>query len=163
MALVWLSTIYFGLSSKFKGAAKKDLLIGIFILSLSYNGVFIEEYLFGRINGNASSLIRGVKNFISTNNDIKKVTVYNDTGGWDIQETGKYRKRLYIDPKFDIKEKVMTLNQYKEHYMVVNIPRIDPTTVYQKYFDTCIVVYEKIDQKISAKVYDCRYAPDLKI
>jgi hypothetical protein len=91
------------------------------------------------------------------------VTVYNDNGGNEIQEIGKYRKRLYTDPKFDVNEKVATLNQYKEHYLEINVPRIDPNSVYRKYLDSCKIIYSNTDKSISAIVYDCTKAPDIKI
>ncbi len=148
---------------KFSGFSKRDFLLGVFVIGLVYNSVFIEEYLFGNINGNSSMLVKDAALFIKNNPDIKMVTVYNDNGGWDIQAIGKYRKRLYIDPKFDVNAKLVTLNQYKEHYMVVDIPKIDSSTIYQKYFDSCSVVYHEVDKNISATVYDCRKSPDLKL
>ena len=91
------------------------------------------------------------------------VTVYNDNGGNEIQEIGKYRKRLYVDPKFDVVEKVKTLNEYKEHYYVLDVPRIDPNSVYRRYFDSCRVDYKKTDKYINSTIYDCTKAPELKI
>ena len=137
----------------------------MFVLSIGliYNFVFLEEYLFGYWNGSASRLLYGTVEFIKNNPDIKMVTVYNDNGGSEIQVIGKYRKRLYVDPKFDINEKITSLNQYKEHYFVIDIPRIDPKSIYQKYFSSCIVIYNKVDKKISATVYDCGRAPNIKI
>ena len=91
------------------------------------------------------------------------VTAYNDNGGNEIQEIGKYRERLYVDPKFDVNEKVSNLNNYKEHYFVLNVPRLDQNSVYQKYFDSCHIIYDKVDKKMSAIIYDCRNIPDIKL
>lgn len=91
------------------------------------------------------------------------VTVYNDNGGYEIQNIGKYRKRLYTDPAFGAEVKMATLNQYKEHYLEVNVPRIDPTSFYRRYFDSCKIAYQDVDRSISATVYDCNLAPDIKI
>jgi hypothetical protein len=132
-------------------------------ISLMYNIVFTEEYLFGKINGSAPTLVHNLAEFVSSHDDIKKVTVYNDTGGWDIQLTGKYRKRLYIDPKFDINDKIIGLNKFKEHYMVVDIPHIDENTLYAKFFQSCTVEYREINKKISGTIYNCTKAPDIKI
>ena len=162
MALIWITCIFFALIFLKKREFKKELLFCILILGLLYNAVFIEEYLFGKINGSARTLVHDVALFIKNNKDIKKVTVYNDNGGFNVQQTGKYRKRLYIDPKFDINEKMATLNQYKEHYLVIDIPHIDPNTIYARYFNSCQVIFEKISGSISSKIYDCTKAPNIK-
>jgi hypothetical protein len=136
MALSWILSIgliIFGLA---KSDLKKMVLIVLIPIGFMYNFVFIEEYLFGGINGSAPKVLSGAVEFIKNNPNIKFVTVYNDNGGYDIQSIGKYRKRLYIDPKFDINDKISTLNQYKEHYLVIDIPKIDPTSIYQKYLDS---------------------------
>jgi len=163
IALIWASTTIFALASLKIKNIKKRALFCILILGILYNGVFIEEYLFGKINGSASKLVYDAVEFIKNDPNIKKVTVYNDNGGYEVMKTGKYEKRLYIDPKFDITSKVATLNQYKEHYFVLNIPSIDPTTIYQKYFDSCKTIYDEVDKFISARIYDCTDAPDIKI
>ena len=91
------------------------------------------------------------------------VTVYNDNGGNEVRETGKYRKRLYTSPQFDINVKVATLNKFKEHYFVLDIPRVDPNSPYQRYFESCRVDYREVDRDISATIYDCRNAPELTL
>lgn len=141
---------------------RKGVIFGVFMLGLVYNGVFVEEYLFGKINGNSGDLIKDAAAFIVKNPDIKKVTVYNDNGGNEIVRSGKYRKRLYVDPKFDIQEKIKNLNLYKEHYLVIDIPHLDETTVYAKYFATCEPIYKKLSGQISSTIYDCKNAPDIK-
>ena len=163
MALSWLVSIILVFLAFFKKEWKKFILIIILPIALVYNFVFIEEYLFGKINGSAPRLLSDVVSFIKENQDIKYVTVYNDNGGNEVKEIGKYRKRLYTDPAFDINEKVKTLNQYKEHYLEIDVPRIDPKSIYRKYLDSCRIIYKEVDQKISATVYDCSGVEDVKI
>lgn len=163
IALSWLITFFAVFFAKFKPSYGKLILVFLIPIGFSYNFVFIEEYLIGYFNGSSPKLLGEAVEYIRNNPDIKMVTVYNDNGGNEIQQINKYRKRLYIDPKFDIVEKVKTLNQYKEHYFVLDVPRIDPSTPYQKYFDSCKIIYKKTDKSISATVYDCRNVPDFKI
>ncbi len=163
LALSWISVSILALWGKIRNISRREILFLVLILGLSYNLVFIEEYLFGKINGSSSYIIKNIEKYIESDSKIKFVTVYNDNGGWDIQSIGKYRKRLYIDPKFDIVEKVATLNKYKEHYMVVDIPHIDENTPYAKYFSGCNIVYEDKRGVINGFVYDCEKRPDLKI
>src|SRR3989344_1836556 len=155
IVLIWVLGLVLALFVFKKRELKSVALATILILGVLYNGVFIEEYLFGGINGSSSTLVAGAVEFIKNDQDIKKVTVYNDNGGFNVQQTGKYRKRLYIDPKFGTKEKAETLNQYKEHYMVVDIPHVDSDTIYTKYWNTCSVIFEEVSGTISSRVYDC--------
>ena len=132
------------------------ILLPLLAIAIAYNGVFIEEYHLGKINGSAKSLVQELTTIIAQDDDIKMVTVYNDNGGYEVMQLNKYRKRLYVDPQFDIKEKVATLVQYKEHYLVINIPRLDPTSAYAAYFASCEVAYERTSKKIVGNIYDCR-------
>lgn len=163
IGVTWIVSVLAFVYAKIKPNYKTLIIVFLIPIGLVYNGIFIEEYLFGVFNGSAPKVLSQVVEYIKNNDDVKMVTVYNDNGGNDIQQLGKYRKRLYIDPKFDINEKITTLNKYKEHYFVLNIPRIDPNTAYQKYFNSCEIVFEVVDKSISGTVYDCRRAPDYKL
>lgn len=162
ISLSWLLTFFAILFAKLKTDYKKLVLMFLIPVGFVYNIVFISEYLFGYWNGSSSKLLIPAVEYIKNNPDIKMVTVYNDNGGNEIQEIGKYRKRLYVDPKFDINEKINSLNQYKEHYFELNIPKIDPDSIYKKYFDSCKIIYSEDDKYLSAKVYDCTEVPNLE-
>ncbi len=143
--------------------ARAYALAFLITLGVLYNVTFIYEYVLGGMNGSAPKLLMHTIEYIANNPDIQKVTTYNDNGGNELQEIGKYRKRLYVDPKFDINDKIKTLNTYKEHYFVLNIPRLDPRSIYQKYFNSCRIIYTQTDHAISATVYDCRAIPDIHL
>ncbi|MHB1316300.1 MAG: glycosyltransferase family 39 protein [Minisyncoccota bacterium] len=162
LGLSWITTILLSVLAYFKTNLRKKILLILLPIALMYNGLFIEEYVFGNMYGSAPRLLSSVVEFIKNNPDIEHVTVYNDNGGNEIQEIGKYRKRLYTDPAFDINEKIDTLNKYKEHYLEINVPRIDPSSVYRRYLDSCEVVYKETDEYISATVYDCRKVVDIQ-
>lgn len=163
MALSYIYAAILVIWMYFRKGLKSEFFAAILILGLVYNFSFTEEYLFGKINGSASRLVYDAAEFIKNDSDIKKVTVYNDNGGYEIMKIGKYRRRLYTDPAFDLNAKVSTLNATKDYYLEINIPQIDPKSVYRKYFDSCKTVYSETDKNISAEVYDCRNVPDVKI
>lgn len=164
MALSWVISLIVVVIAILKPKFKKIALIFLVAISVAYNGVFIEEYLFGRINGSASRLVFGAVEFMKNDPNIVRVNPYNDNGGNEIKKIGKYSQRLYIDPKFDvnIKEREANLTSRKEHFFVLNIPRFDPESMYQKYFNTCRIVYYEADKKISATIYDCRGSLNVK-
>ncbi|MFH0804152.1 MAG: hypothetical protein V1896_00945 [Candidatus Zambryskibacteria bacterium] len=162
MALSYICSAVLAVAICIKKELKHKVFAVILIIGLVYNFSFIEEYLFGKINGSAPKLLYDVTEFIKNDPDIKAVTVYNDNGGYEIMKIGKYRRRLYTSPAFDVNQKISTLNATKDYYLEINIPRIDPNSVFRKYFDSCNVAYRETDKSISATVYDCRNAPDIK-
>ena len=163
MALIWVYSFALVIPSFIKNNFKRQALIGILVLGLLYNGVFAEEYLFGRINGSASKLVYNAVEFIKNNDDIKSIRVYNDNGGFNIMETGKYEKRLYLDPKFGLNQKVASLSAEKGYFLVVDIPHIDSSTVFAKYFASCETIYNQKSGKIETFIYDCKNAPEIKL
>lgn len=162
IALAWIISFIAVLFGFFKKDYRKIVIVFLIPLGLIYNLVFTSEYMYGFWNGSAPRLLDPVVQYIKNNPDIKMVTVYNDNGGNEIQEIGKYRKRLYVDPKFDVEEKISYLNQYKEYYLELNVPRIDPNSIYRKYLDSCNTIYKKTDKSISVIVHDCTNAPDIE-
>ncbi|MDQ5968943.1 MAG: 2 protein [Patescibacteria group bacterium] len=161
IGLSWIISIVLIVMGIVKPHLRKRALLILIPIGLVYNGIFAEEYLFGKMYGSAPRLLTPVVEYIKNNPEIQYVTVYNDNGGAEIQAIGKYRKRLYTDPAFDINDKIKTLNTYKEYYLEINIPRIDPNSIYRKYLDSCNTVYNQTDRYVSAKVYDCRGVKDI--
>lgn len=162
IGLFWISSLVLFLAFLKNRNLKGFVLLGLLVFGLFYNTVFIQEYLFGKINGYAPALVRDATEFIKNNPDIKKVVVYNDNGGDEIRKTGKYEKRLYTSPQFDVKQKIETINNFSGHYLEIDIPPIDPKSVYREYLDSCVLVFDKNDKKIYARIYDCRSVEDIK-
>jgi 4-amino-4-deoxy-L-arabinose transferase-like glycosyltransferase len=164
MALTWLITIAGIIYAIFKPHARAFIIIFLLPLGFAYSAAFGLEYMYGTWNGSAARLLAPAVEFMKNNPEVQKVTTYNDNGGHEIKEIGKYAMRLYIDPKFetDINARIAGLNEHKEHYFVLNVPRFRQDTIFQQFFDTCRIVYLERDKAVSAILYDCRYAPDLK-
>lgn len=155
IALVWLSSFIFAIFALLKEDTRKRSLVAILIIGLFYNGVFIQEYLFGKINGYVPALVIDATEFIKNNPDIKKVLVYNDNGGWEVKKTGKYARRMYATPQFE-EEYRRYLGDFSGHIMFVDIPVISKGSFYQKYLDSCKIIYEKTDKSIPLKIYECK-------
>lgn len=155
IALIWISSLVFCLSAlKIKGAGKKAAFC-ILLLGILYNGVFIEEYLFGRINGSVYRLFAPAEQFIVKEDDIKKVIVYNDIGGYEIQKTGKYERRLYAAPQFEENYRQI-FGGFSGHVLYIDLPRIAPNSLYADYLSSCKSIYAAQDKYLTAKVLDCR-------
>ena len=145
IAIIWLCCLVF---------LKKRALLPILILGILYNGVFIEEHLFGKINGSPYPLFTEVKEFIASDKNIKKVVVYNDIGGYEIQKLGKYERRLYAAPQFQKTYQDFFVN-FSGHVLYIDIPRIGENNFYSNYLSACKSIYEKKDRYISAKILEC--------
>jgi len=155
IVLIWILSIIFVIFALRKKNIRKGALTAILILGILYNGVFIEEYLFGGINGSSPKLVKESVEFIRNSPEVKKVIVYNDNGGWNVRETGKYERRMYAVPQFEDEYKKV-LNNFNGHILFIDIPRINPDSFYVEYMNSCKVVYKKVDKRISSKIYDCR-------
>ena len=136
---------------------KSTVLAIIMLLGFVYNGVFIQEYLFGSTNGSAPKLVKESVEYIKNNPSVDKVVVYNDNGGWDVRGTGKYVRRLYATPQFEDSYREF-FKDYFGYILYIDIPRIGSDTYYSKYFDSCSVVYKDSDKYINAEVLKCSTA-----
>jgi hypothetical protein len=133
---------------------QRETLIVFLVLFGVYSLTFDQEYLFGQINGSAPTLVSQATAFIKKSPDIKSVMVYNDNGGWNIRELGKYYKRIYAVPDFE-KGYESIFNDFEGHILYVNIPRISDSSLYAKYFNSCSVIFSSTDKYITGKVLSC--------
>ena len=156
IALIWICSAIFGFSAFRENKYRKQALLAVLVLGIMYNGVFIEEYLFGKINGSSHRLFAEAKEFIKNDNSIKSVVVYNDIGGYEIQQLGKYKRRLYAAPQFEETYKKF-FQDFSGHVLYINIPRIGENTFYSDYLNTCKEIYYKKDKYVSAKILDCQF------
>lgn len=154
IGLLWLSAMIFAIFGLLNKYLRKRTFLAILILGLFYNGVFIQEYLFGKINGSSKKLVSGAVSYIEARKDIKNIVVYNDNGGWEVRKTGKYARRMYATPQFEAEYRKY-LSEFTGYIMFVGIPKIDENSFYQKYFDSCDIIYERVDKKIPSMIYEC--------
>jgi hypothetical protein len=111
--------------------------------------------LFGRINGNTKKLVSESVTFIKDHSEIKKVIVYNDTGGYNVRQSGKYYRRMYATPQFEA-EYQKILADYDGYILFIDIPRIDSNSFYAQYFAKCKNIFNASDRQISAQIFDCQ-------
>ena len=154
IAMSWMICILFVLYSLKRPAAKKIAIISILIFGLTYNVILMEEYLFGRINGSTQTLIDNAVVHIKSNNKIKEVLVYNDNGGFEIRQIGKYKRRIYAVPAYEKYYKEI-FEGFSGNILFIDIPKLSEDSFYKKFFDTCTVVYNESNGKILSKIYDC--------
>lgn len=155
IGVLWVMSFLFVLYTLKTQRLRNIILMHLLVLGALYNSVFIEEYLFGRINGSPYGLFERAKQFIIDNDEVTSVVVYNDIGGYEIRETGKYARRMYAAPQFS-EEYEKYFSTFNGHVLYIDIPRIGVGTMYMNYLNTCGVVYSDTENKINVRVYDCR-------
>lgn len=154
IALVWICSAIFAVFALYRPNFKKQAIIPILILGILYNIVFIEEYLFGKINGSPYGLFENAKTEIIKDSDIKNVVVYNDIGGYEIKQTGKYARRMYAAPQFESTYKEF-FKDFSGSILYIDIPRIGENNFYSNYLASCKNIYERKDGYITAKIFKC--------
>ncbi len=154
MACVWFVSLVFVLWTFKRPGFKAVAATTLLILGLVYNGVFIEEYVWGNINGSPYGLLAHAKTVIAESSDIKNVLVYNDIGGHDIKATGKYERRIYAAPMFESFYKELFAG-FSGHILYINIPRVGDGNLFSNYFKSCEVIYKETDRYIESKILKC--------
>lgn len=154
LAWFWLATLFFFLVLLLWSKNQRGIWLSLLIFAVVYNGVFIEEYLFGRINGSARSLVEKTVDFIKNEPTIERVMVYNDNGGYNIRELGKYERRIYATPDFENFYR-QYFKKFSGHIMFIDIPRLYSPSFYEQYFNQCQTVYKQTDRYLTAKVISC--------
>jgi len=159
IAFSFIVSAVLGIAGLLKKEWRMGICIGLIIIGLSYNLVFAEEFLFGKINGSAPKVLRETVSFIDNSPQIKNVLTYNDTGNYELSKIHKYAGRIYATPQSEDGYR----KKFTEHiannggyFLVVNIPRLSPKSFYGKFFSKCKTEFESSDRKIEAKVYSCK-------
>lgn len=154
IALLWIGALALVLWARRNIGLAKGAAAGILVLSLLYNGVFIEEYLFGKINGSLPRLFAGALDFVSASDGIREVVSYNGVGGHELKKLDKWRRRFYAAPQFEAANREFFSN-YSGHVLYINIPRIGEDNFYYDYLKSCLVAYREEDKYITALVLGC--------
>jgi hypothetical protein len=155
MGLIWLISFMAALILLLRRNINAIFIALIIVLGIIYNGVFIEEYLVGAINGNSKKLLASSIERISRDNSIREVITYNNIGYAELAKIGKYRRRMYVAPKFE-KSYIDIFNNFKGYYLVIDIPRIDSGSLYSRFLNSCKPVFSENSQKINSTLYDCK-------
>lgn len=132
------------------------LLVALIAVGAVFNGIFVEEFLFGRINGSAPTVLRASLAYIAESN-VKGVITHADTGAYELKGMGKYAGRFYAVPAYEEGHRALFAKHTGE-YLVVNVPLLNEGGFYSKFFNTCEVAFATSSGVISAHVYYCPHS-----
>lgn len=123
-------------------------------IGLLYNGAMAEEYVVGKIYGNAQEVMEPALTYIKNNPAITEVINYNDIGTYELRAMSKQKQRLYVAPQFS-ESATEALQTHKGYFLVIDVPHIDESGMFGQHFATCEKAFEKVSEKIAGTVYDC--------
>ncbi len=133
---------------------KIEFFILFLSLGLVYNLNFTEEFNLGKLYGYSPKLVKNAVSFIKDKDEIKKVLVYNDNGGFNIRRIDKYERRVYAVPEFESSYKDI-FAKFDGYFMFVNVPKLNENTLYKRYIDSCQKIYSKRDLYIESEIFKC--------
>ncbi len=152
---MWILGALLTLLSLVHSPLQKTCFVLLLVMGLVYNLAFTNEYLFGTLYGSSPRAVFAATEFIKSNSEIEKVLVYNDNGGWNIREIGKYERRIYADPAF-IESYKEVFKNFSGHLLYIDMPKVEPGSMYDTYIQSCRPIYETTDKYISTSILDCR-------
>ena len=132
---------------------RKMFVVALIVVGVAFNGIFIEEYLFGRINGSAPEVLRVSLAYIESA-DVKGIITHADTGAYELKGMGKYTGRFYAVPGYEEGHRAL-FAKHTGQYLVVDVPRLNEGGFYGRFFSTCTPVFRTSSGVIMAYVYDC--------
>src|SRR3989344_5038133 len=85
---------FFSLAAAILGFLKPERRRGMTMIIISigiiYNAVFIEEFIWGKINGSSATVLKESVLFIKNSPEIKSIITYNDNGAYALWQIDKY-------------------------------------------------------------------------
>ncbi|MFA6404788.1 MAG: glycosyltransferase family 39 protein [Candidatus Paceibacterota bacterium] len=150
-------SITLGIVALFKKQWRVAIMSILIITGMTYNIIFAEEYLFGKLNGSATRVLNESVNYIKENDSIKSVLSYNDIGNQYLSPIGKYGGRIYAIPESEsgYREKFAKHVALGGHFLVVGIPPLGQESFYGKFFNKCNILFDTSSKAIVGSVYDC--------
>lgn len=133
--------------------ARHAFLVALIVVGIAFNAIFVEEFLFGRINGSAPDALRASLAYIAEN-DVKAVISHGETGAYELRGMGKFAGRFYAVPGYEEGHRAL-FAKHTGKYLVVNVPLLNSGSFYGKFFATCELEFATSSGVIKAYVYDC--------
>lgn len=130
-----------------------SLLVSVLIITVTYNVVFVQEFLFGSMNGSARKALAESLSYVRTH-DLPPVITHGEIGGYELKGMGKYAGRFYAVPGYEPGHREL-FAKHTGPYLVVDVPRLNPESFYGKFFASCKPIFSTRSGQIDATIYDC--------
>jgi len=154
IAFLWivaaLSLLALVLYRRSLGVYAVAVLVGV---SMVHTGMVTREYLTGASFGFAPAVVSTLLVHTAQLTEGRVLT-YNDIAAYDLYTQNRYGARFYPHTDF-IPENIEKLRAHEGVYMVVQMPAIDPSSVYGQFFARCETLAFAEDKQISGAILDC--------
>lgn len=154
IAMAFIISVAITIAALWRRTFRHSALVALLIIGLTYNVIFIEEFIFGRLYGSAPKVLAESLRAIETSPDITKVFTYNDIGGYELHKMNKFGSRFYAVPGNEEGHKAK-FAAFNGHYLIIDIPKINPKSFYAEYFAKCESVFQTHDGSITGNIYKC--------
>jgi len=157
--LAWLAALVAVAASSHarRGARwQRGAVAALLVVGAVYNAMFIEEYLGGLINGNASALTRRAVGRALASPEVRAVMTYNDAGAYELRGGGKYVTGFLLETGYEgpIPKR---LELFRGHVLVVEMPPLARQSERWRYLSRqCRSQWELQSKRIPAHFFDCR-------
>lgn len=160
IAVSYVVSVLLGLAGFIKKEWRASIAVILIMIGIAYNGVFAEEFMLGKLNGDAPEALAETIAYIRKDDDIKQILTYNDTGAGPLSLMGKYAGRIYAIPESEEGYR-KKFAEFDGQYMVIDIPHLYETGFYGRFFAKCDIMFETKSGRTSGRVYDCAKAREV--
>jgi hypothetical protein len=154
IALVFLISFVIMIAGIFKPTWRQSALAILICLGLTYSLIFTEEYVFGKISGSASEVLRSSLTYVKADKSGDQYITYNDIGAYELSAMHKYAGRFYVAPELE-GTNLERLGKFNGKYLIVDMPRIDTNSGYAIFFKSCTVLASSTSGQIKGYIYSC--------
>jgi len=155
MYLLPLFFVFLGLIARSRNLMLFCLVV-FFAMTLSYNFLLDEEFLFSTFSPNVQKVAKESVRYVLADPHITKLITYNDIGAYELTKAGKYNGRFYSVPEYFAENFKKFQSHNESKFLIVDFPQINREGPYWQYFSKCQTL-ETFDDKgiVLGYLFDC--------
>lgn len=152
IAISFLIAGVVALAGRLKKSFATGALIIILFVGVAYNVAFIEEFSFGKVYGSVETVLNSSVVYLTTANDIKRVSTHNDIGAYQLKQIGKYDgSHFTAAPQFEASARAV-FPTFNGVFLVIDLPPLY-NGFYRNFFDSCTILFTEQSGVITVTIY----------
>lgn len=152
IAFGFLISVLFALATRL-GLMSRTGTVACIVVGVAFSSLFIEEFMFGKINGSAPELLASSLEYIEAT-DSPSIISHGETGAYELRGMKKFAGRFYAVPGNEEGHR-SRFAAHKGQYLVIDVPKLNENGFYARFFATCQSVFATSSGVITANIYDC--------
>jgi hypothetical protein len=157
IALSFVVSLALALLARFVPRFRITALLALVVIGVSYNGVFLEEFAYGRLHGNANEALASMLPMVT-----EPVITFSDYGAYELTRKDAYAGRFYATPQFEeshVSRFAEHVDKGGGHFLVVGFPPLYEG-FYTHFFEDCATVASTTTGVIQNRIYLCTQASE---